>query len=283
MLLQISSRNIRKRRKHRSNENRRLARNLHRIHRREYFTEVKHCLHEQVPEFREHITRDRHNRLAVTGVNLIRTPHRAAFRGRPLAFIGYGLSLQIETAMGHGLKACMDFEPGCGITQYEVSDVSYMSDMSEYDPSVCIICLSQGHILTKAEANKIRSGDNGKVFSSHFASAPAKQFVINGYSIKIDTIRPVGDGPAGVGQTHNIPPNSHQGGVPLPFAELQGLGGGSFANHCDTPNAMMLADPDAFNGSAFCLFLVAKRFISRGEFIYVSYGKGFLSSSISNM
>ena len=164
--------------------------------------------------------------------------HRTYYRGHKLRFIEFGLDISHEGAFGYGLRATLAFSAGTPITQYE------------------------GMILTKREAENIRSGPDGKLRSTHFASTSTRSMVINGFSL--------------------LDPNciTGQGGVPIARSEWRGRGGGSLCNHNDDPNASLARDTE---GDGYGVFVVARRNISAGEFIHVDYGKRFIQSSKSNI
>ena len=77
----------------------------------------------------------------------------------------------------------------------------------------------------------------------------------------------------------------------LPFKDLKGKGGGSFANHRspkvgEGPNAEFQCD--RFVGpmrtrDETALFLIATRDIKAGQFIRVNYGNRFLQATKTNL
>jgi SET domain len=167
--------------------------------------------------------------------------HRTHYHGQQLRFVGFGVDIGLEGPLGHGLRATMGFAAEAPITQYE------------------------GWIMTKTQAEKARSGPDGKARASHFASTSARSMVINGYSV-----------------SHTSGPSltTVQGGVPLTRSEWRGRGGGSLCNHSETPNALLVRDGA---GDGYGVYVVALRDIIAGQFIHVDYGKGFLTSNKTNL
>ena len=164
--------------------------------------------------------------------------HRTYYRDHKLKFIEFGLDISHEGTLGYGLRATLAIPAGTPITQYE------------------------GLILTKREAESLRSGPDGKIRSSHFASTGTRSMVINGFSLLDSSCL------------------TAQGGVPMARSEWRGRGGGSLCNHDDDPNASL--ERDSY-GDGYGVFVIARRDISPGEFIHVDYGKRFIRSSKSNI
>ena len=165
--------------------------------------------------------------------------HRTHYREHKLRFVGFGVDISKEGLLGHGLRATMNFPAGTPITQYE------------------------GLTMTKANAELMRSGPDGKILSSHFASTSVRSIVINGYSV-----------------AHTELKDSVQGGVPLARVDWRGKGGGSLCNHSDQPNAILTRD---MTGDGYGVYVIAREDIKAGQFIHVDYGKRFITSNKSNI
>ena len=207
------------------------------------------------------------------------TTVRKSYRGRDLMYIGFGLTLAMESIggvdVGVGLKACVDISRGTPITQYE------------------------GEILSASQANAIRVGN--KALASHFATPVKGGPSINGFQLAPSTTSSESTCSKSPSEKREVADETiwtvlRQGksGDPifLDFKALKGKGGGSFANHQfswegEGPNAALVPDEFA-NGpmrtrDESALFLVAQKDISSGEFIHVNYGEKFVRSSKSNI
>jgi len=148
---------------------------------------------------------------------------------------------------------------------------------------------------------KIRKGPDGDILGSHLASVvKTSSFVVNGYALLNDGNTSRSSIPTSQSEDHRghddcsahsiCAPQGRpavmstvQGGVPLSRKDLQGFGGGSFANHSFEPNARFQQNGNPSVASPFFIVLVALKPILVGEFIHVDYGNKFIESSISNM
>ena len=165
--------------------------------------------------------------------------HRTQFKDCKLRHVGFGLDISKEGHLGYGLRANMNFHAGTPITQYE------------------------GMLMTKRNAEKLRTGPHGKQRASHLATTSTRSMVINGVSL-----------------AHSSVTDTDQGGVPLERIDWRGRGGGSLCNHSDNPNAMLVRDN---SNDGYGVFVVAIRDVMAGDFVHVDYGKGFLQSTKSNI
>jgi hypothetical protein len=180
------------------------------------------------------------------------TQHRWEFRNTNLLFIGYSLAIARQGArLGFGLKTLVAIPPVTPITQYE------------------------GILLSKQEADNIRKGQFGIIRASHFVSCHSRQWIINGYSVLSAQVRD--------GMMESDLERRTKGGVPIHIDDKRwkGMGGGSLCNHSETPNAMLFKSADGDCQDVYVVSL--NKEIAPGEFITVSYGKGFLKSTKSNI
>ncbi len=169
--------------------------------------------------------------------------------GRNLLTIGYGLEAVKETdpRFGYGLKltACCGVKCGEAVTQYE------------------------GEILSPSQARVIH--ELNPYHATHFATAVPGGQVIDGFRY------------CPPHEIKTCDSEMRASRLRLPFQEFKGKGGGSLSNNdLINPNCCLQSMQGPLcNGTE--LLLVATRDIMPGEFIYVSYSKGFLSSKLSNI